>query len=119
MSGRMSPHGRRVRELLSDGEWHPLEEVYRVAGPVIPPGQAYRRAEYNRVRQLQQRSIPPKPRVKGTREMAINSGRRNLVYDIIYGMVRTRAAEWGLGPEDNGTYIRSTRDFQPTLEEAR
>jgi hypothetical protein len=41
-----------ILRLLVDGEWHDREEIVAAARHVIPPGKAYRKAEYRRLQKL-------------------------------------------------------------------
>lgn len=39
----------KLAEILEDGQWHPQEEIFKVAGKAIPPGLAVRRNEERRI----------------------------------------------------------------------
>lgn len=87
MGTPLSPWRARVHEILSDGEWHDLEQVVRDAMRLVPPGKAYRQAERNRKRQH------PGPRTRGDEGTAIHSGQRQLVMSSVHAAVRRGVLE--------------------------
>jgi hypothetical protein len=65
-------------ELLEDGEWHNLEEIYAELAKVITPGQAIRRNE--RLRKRQNKGERVKPLSEARR---IASGKRHIINDSL------------------------------------
>lgn len=51
MPARRTPWSIALAELLTDGEWHTLDELIDHAGDLVPPGVALRRGETDRARQ--------------------------------------------------------------------
>lgn len=50
MAPPRSPVRLRLDELLADGDWHDREPIVLALMPLVPPGQAVRRANLNRSR---------------------------------------------------------------------
>lgn len=86
MSGRSSAHGDKLRQVLSDGLWHTLDELVDVTGDLIPEGRAERRAETERQRRRGRDSYPPPSRQQGDRDRAVASGRRRIVRRTLASM---------------------------------
>lgn len=88
----------KARELLDDGEWHDLERVLAKLMPLVPPGQAYRKAEKSRVKKRSVDGVVP-PRVKHRADDAIiRSGSRQLVFQVLHSGSRGRPSEFELDP---------------------
>lgn len=84
--------GLRIDELLADGEWHELEDVYSFAATVVPPGRAYRQGEFDRSR----RAGAPATRQVGTRETAVTAGARRIVKKTVESRIRRgTVVRWG------------------------
>ena len=71
MATPRSPWTARMDEVLDDGEWHELEEVLAAGITMVPPGRAYRKGEWNRLRLK-----GPATRHVGTREQSVATGAR-------------------------------------------
>lgn len=87
MSTPLAPWTRRVREILSDGEWHTYDELVAAAGPLVPPGRARRDAEKHRLR----RSGVPVRVYQRVGELEV--GRRSIVVRSIRQLERGRHVE--------------------------
>lgn len=83
MATPTTPWYDRIVEVLADGEWHRREELIQAAIPLVPPGQAHRAAEKDRVRRSQSPT-----RVRGDQATAIAAGARRLVDEALRGLVR-------------------------------
>lgn len=110
--GRQSEWGLAVKQMLSDGEWHERESLYRVAMKTVPPGRAFRAAEKARSR------YPGglKPRKRGNDETAIATGQRMLVTAVLVAQVRIGNYEKREDPNGK-TYIRDKKLHDKIVEE--
>lgn len=69
----LSPWTARALEILADGAWHPIAVVIDAAAKTVPPGRAFRMAEYQR-NQPARRPDGPGARVRGGRDTSIRTG---------------------------------------------
>jgi hypothetical protein len=93
-----SPLTAAIERILADGAWHGIDDVRSQLVPLVPPGQAYRRGEADRIA-----NTAGGPRVKGDRATAIAAGARDIATDAICSGVR-----WGR-IERAGNTIRAIR----------
>ncbi len=91
MSGRSIP-GRRLDELLANGEWHDLEAVLVEVARSVPPGHAYRQGEGTRMDRQRRRTGEVKARQRGDQQTAVKSGARRVALEIIRGRLRRHRA---------------------------
>lgn len=79
----------RLRELLTDGEWHAREELIDALAGFVPPGVAWRSAERHRLSKRRRKGLSDGPRVHHTiTATAVKTGRRAVVGDAIQREVR-------------------------------
>lgn len=100
MGAPLSEWRKRVQALLEDGEWHEQEPVVRDAMRFVPPGPAYRHAEYARTRGNDA------PRQRGDQSDAIAAGQRQMTMQSIHAAVRNGKIE--RKREGDVTYLRLT-----------
>lgn len=93
MSGPRAPWTVRIVEVLADGEWHALDELVRVEGALIPPGQAARDAESKRLEKSARRHGAPRPRTRPGDPTEV--GRRQMIRDALWGLARHGVVERG------------------------
>lgn len=88
---------KRINEILADGEWHDREEVVQDAMRLVPPGVAFRRGEYYRVKALRKQygkeAAQERARQKGDDRDAILAGKRALVAEALQGSLASGAIE--------------------------
>jgi hypothetical protein len=78
----MSPWTVKMMDLLSDGEWHDLEEVMQLGMAAVPPGRAWRAAEKSRQQgwmRLYGTMDGFRERAESETDVAIRSGARQVV----------------------------------------
>lgn len=92
---------RRALDELADGDWHPYADIVATAATTVPPGRAYRSAEYNR--QHPTRRSAPGPRVRGDADTAIATGARETARRAILQLIRRGTVQ------RDGDRIRLTR----------
>lgn len=96
-----SVHGKRLNEVLADGEWHDIEDVIREVAKSVPPGVATRTAERHRKAKVIDGSRPNNgykgnPVLVGARRVArelIWSRKHRGTVEVKDGKVRLRPAE--------------------------
>jgi len=114
--GRHSEWGLAIQEILSDGEWHEREVLYRAGMKQVPPGRAFRQAEKNRDRFFQERHGTNAPaRKRGNDETAIAAGQRMLVTGVLTSQVRTGRYE--KKEVDGKVYVRDKKIHDKFVEE--
>jgi hypothetical protein len=96
-----SPIRAKLLELLDDEEWHDYERVMAQCMKMVPPGQAYRKAEESRVGYLQRNNLEVKPRVRNTdSDQVIRSGARQVVSQLIQGQREFEVEPKGIVPRN-------------------
>jgi hypothetical protein len=96
-----SPIRAKLLELLDDEEWHDYERVMAQCMRMVPPGQAYRKAEESRVGYLQRHNREVKPRVRNTdSDQVIRSGARQVVSQLIQGQPEFEVDPRGVVPRN-------------------
>lgn len=91
MGTPLSPWSARMDDVLADGEWHELEEVLAAGVKIVPPGMAYRKGEWNRLRLK-----GPDTRHVGTRERSVATGARIIARKSIESRLQRGTVErWG------------------------
>lgn len=87
MSGPRKPWGKRVWEILQDGQIHKLGDLVAEAGPLVPPGQAYRAG-------LSKKNNRP-------RELIVLAGRRNVILNFLRNKPESQLRLW----KEGGDYV--------------
>ena len=96
-----SPIRARLLELLDDEEWHDYERIMAQCIKLVPPGQAYRKAEESRLAARQREGLPATPRKKYTdSDKVIRSGARQVVSQLIQGQKEFEIEPRGVVPRD-------------------
>lgn len=98
-----SAHGRKLDEVLADGNWHALDELVDAAGPMVADGRALREAEAERARANGHTG----PRTRGDRDRVVAAGRRRLIRQTLRNMAT------------HGTVERRTIDGRLQYRKAR
>lgn len=83
----------RVRELLADGKWHDRREVVADVAKTMAPGPAYRRAEVQRVGELERHGRSTQTARQGTDTDAVAAGQRRGARYIVEGLERRGTVE--------------------------
>lgn len=92
MSEKIPSHTKdwtvRLLKHLADGEWHPYEEIMDEISPTIPPGTAFRCAEYYRSYYYKKAGREVSDRKYGHTTDTIKTGQRLLLGRSIQGLNR-------------------------------
>lgn len=99
----------RLMEILSDGEWHYYEDLVKECAPLVPPGQAWRAAEKNRVKYYVRAGKPVEPRHYGDRNNTILSGQRSVIQGTLVTIRKMRASETEYATIPNSKRQKPTR----------
>lgn len=91
---KKSPIRIRIDAYLADGEWRTFPEILAACGPTVPPGQAVRKGERERLRQHSRNgTAAPATRYRGTQDTSHRVGASRIVYDALQTAVRFRSIE--------------------------
>lgn len=107
---------RYLYEQLADGSWHPMEPLLRQVARWVPPGQALRRVERDRVTQRERyvrgRGVEPPRRARQVgeddRRTMIETGQRRIARDLVkaasQNSTKQRSA-YEVKKDANGRYL--------------
>ncbi len=73
------PWTLRLLEKIKDGEWYDYRDVLIEVSELVPPGMAWRKAEYYREYHYRSRGKEPSDRKYGDRNDTIKTGQRLIV----------------------------------------
>lgn len=107
---------RYLYEQLNDGEWHPMEPLLRQVARWVPPGQALRRVERERVTQreryVRNRGFEPPRRARQAgeddRRIMIESGQRRIARDLVKAACQNSTKQrsaYEVKKDANGRYL--------------
>jgi hypothetical protein len=113
-----TPAMRRVFELLDQaGGSMRFLEVFEKSGPLIPPGQAFRKARYNQRLQHRKRGTPVTDASLVDMDSVIRSGRRMILRDSLQTFIqkgRLRSYR-----DENGVeWVELIREWRPKRRRA-
>ena len=70
--------GRRLDEILADGEWHDREDVIRLVAEAVPPGRAFRKGEAIRRHLVERQGFTFSSRSRGDDGTSVATGARHI-----------------------------------------
>ena len=89
MPRQINPLTQAVLDRLSDNQWHDYEDVIRDVEYLIPPGVAYKQAEFN----YQVRYPDKERKVEPDKKSLVRSGQRYLVVRTLISLRSTGKVE--------------------------
>lgn len=91
MTPPRSPARQAIDAVLADGQWHTRDELLQAAAAKVPPGQAWRTGERQRIKG----SNPGRRRTRGDDHTAVAAGRHLIAKKAIYAGVHRGTIEQG------------------------
>lgn len=105
MTPPRSPARQAIDAVLADGNWHTRDELLRAAAAKVPPGQAWRTGERQRIKG----SNPGRRRTRGDDHTTVAAGAHRAAAGLLKSAVHRGAIEQG----PDGRY-RATTTHQET-----